>query len=88
MIDSGLSVRKAARSSDTTRRAIPAHPMGIVQQRPRGDLWTPADWYAAEWWRIRLSRMIRQAFDEAKQREEDAYFAGFKGRRRAGRGTA
>ncbi len=63
--------------------------MGILQRRPRGaaDLWPVADWYAAEWWRIRLSRMIRQAFDEAKQREEDAYFAGFRGRCRAKRVT-
>lgn len=59
MIDSGLSAR----------RTIPAHPMGIVQQRPRGDLWTHADWYAAEWLRIRLARMIQREFAAAKERE-------------------
>ena len=76
---SGLSgVRKPARSSDTfartehaMRKTISAHPMGIVQQRPRGDLWEPVDWYQAEWWRIRLARMLAQE-----------YFAGF-GRKRA-----
>ena len=49
-------VRNPARSSD--RLTIPAHPMGIIQKRPRGIAhpWSnPADWYEAKWERIRLA---------------------------------
>ena len=63
---SGLSARASLTASGLSRRTIPAHPMGIVQQRPRGDWgepWDHADWYYVEWWRIRLARA--------------RYFAGF-----------
>lgn len=66
------TVRNPERSSD--RRTIPAHPMGIIQQRPRGDAWAGdpwdhADWYACEWWRIRGTRIVIEAFALAKDRE-------------------
>lgn len=49
-----------ARSTEDSlsRRTIPAHPMGIIQKRPRGIAhpWSnPADWYEAKWERIRLA---------------------------------
>jgi hypothetical protein len=77
---SAESVRKPERLSDAfrktehaMRRTIPAHPMSIIQQRPRDEsgLWSnPADWYAAEWWRIRGAYLFAQE-----------YFAGFAGAR-------